>query len=235
MNRRDSIKTLTIGSLVGGGLLSTGCKIESNAEEVAVHADSLTIGRTEFERARDLALMEEVFFNPTELEMLGTLSDVILPADEKSKSASEVGVPEFIEFMAKDVPELQVKLRGGLAWLEYEAQSRFGKNFQEISAEERIIIIDDIAYPEKNKKNFTAGKKFFSLMRFLTLTGFYTSREGLNDLEYQGNVANNWDGVPADELKRHGFELPNKYIDQYVNFETRNNEAVWDENGNLLG
>ena len=234
MNRRESLKKLTIGSLVGGGLLSTGCKIESSLDEVVDQAAGLTIGRTEFERERDLALMDEVFFNAEEMNILSLVTDVIIPADEKSASASAAKVPEFIEFMAKDVPELQVKLRGGLAWLVYEAHSRYGKQFNELKNEERLTIIDDIAYPDKNETEFTSGKKFFSLLRFLTMTGFYTTREGLNDLNYQGNVANNWDGVPADELERHGFKLPQKYADQYVNFETRNEKAEWDENGNLI-
>jgi len=234
MNRRDSLKTLTIGSLVGGGLLTAGCKIESPIEEVADNYSGLTIGRTEFERERDLALMAEEYFNADEMNLLGILSDIIIPADDKSGSASKAGVPDFIDFMAKDVPEMQVKLRGGLAWMSFEAQSRFGKGFDEITAEERLSIVDDVAYPEKNKEEFTAGKKFFGLLRFLTLTGFYTSKEGLNDLDYQGNVANNWDGVPDDELKKHGFELPEKYASQYVNFETRNEKATWDDDGNLI-
>ena len=157
MNRRDSLKSLTIGSLVGGGLLTAGCNTESLVDPVVDNASGLTIGRTEFERERDLALMEQVFFTPEEMSLLAIVNDIILPADEKSGSATDAGVPDFIEFMAKDVPELQVKLRGGLAWLAFEAQSRYGKNFTEINLEEQLAIIDDIAYPDKNKEEFTAG------------------------------------------------------------------------------
>jgi len=233
MNRRDSIKTLTIGSLVGGGLLTAGCRTESLVEE-NIDQSGLTIGRTEFERERDLALLEETYFTPEEMSLIAVVCDIIIPADEKSGSATKAGVPDFIEFMAKDVPELQVKLRGGLAWLGFEAQSRFGKTFVVTEPKNQLAILDDIAYPDKNKDQFTAGKKFFSLFRYLTMTGFYTSREGLNDLEYQGNVANNWDGVPDEVLKQHGFELPKKYVDQYVNFDTRNEKAEWDDKGNLI-
>lgn len=234
MDRRDSLKTLALGSLVTGGLLSAGCKPDLKIVETVVDNRKITIGRTEAELERDLALLEEQFFDEKEMQTLSLLSDIIIPADEKSASASVAGVPDFIEFMAKDIPEMQVKLRGGLAWLAFEAQNRFGKSFAEISDAERINIVDDIAYPEKEKPGFTQGTKFFSMMRFLTMTGFYTSKEGIKDLDYQGNIPNSWDGVPEDELKRHGFSLPEKYKDLYVNFETRGDIAKWDDEGNLI-
>jgi hypothetical protein len=96
-------------------------------------------------------------------------------------------------------------MRGGLRWLDSESNKRFGKKFTEITAAQRINIVDDIAYPETAPKHLSQGVNFFSLMRNLTATGFYTSKMGIADLEYQGNVPNQWNGVPDDVLKKYGL------------------------------
>jgi hypothetical protein len=96
-------------------------------------------------------------------------------------------------------------MRGGLRWLDVESSKRFGKPFREISAAERIKIVDDIAYPNDAKPEHSQGVAFFSLMRNLTATGFYTSQEGIKDIGYIGNTPNQWNGVPADVLKQYGL------------------------------
>ena len=82
---------------------------------------------------------------------------------------------------------------------------RFGKKFVEASAPERIQIVDDIAYPEQAKPAMKQGVAFFNLMRDLTMTGFYTTEMGINDLGYIGNQPNVWQGVPEDVLKQYGL------------------------------
>ncbi len=162
-------------------------------------------GRTEDEIARDAKLLAEKFFTDHEIKTITVLSDIIIPADAHSGSASQAGVPAFIEFMAKDQPSFQTPLRGGLRWLDSASIKRFGKNFIACTAKEQISLVDEIAYPEKAKPSVSQGVSFFSLMRNLTASGFYSSEMGHNDIGYVGNRPNNWDGVPEEVLKQYGL------------------------------
>ena len=136
--------------------------------------------------------------------------------------------------MANDIENLQLPLRGGLAWINNEALKRFGKGFAESTDEEQIQIVDDIAYPDKALDSMSAGVSFFNRIRDLTMTGYYTSRIGVKDLGYVGNVPNVWDGVPQDVLDKHGMSYDPEWLAKCVDQSKRNDIAEWDENGNLL-
>ncbi|WP_163460364.1 gluconate 2-dehydrogenase subunit 3 family protein, partial [Escherichia coli] len=73
--------------------------------------------------------------------------------------------------------------------------------FVSCNSKEQIEVVDSIAYPEKAKKELAQGVAFFNRMRDLVTTGFYTSEIGVKDLDYKGNVPNQWNGVPEDVLK----------------------------------
>jgi hypothetical protein len=114
-------------------------------------------------------------------------------------------VTGFIEFIVKDRPEMKTPMRGGLRWIDAESNKRFQKLFTELTPAQRINIVDDIAYPELAKKEFSQGVSFFTMLRNLTATGFFTSKMGIEFLGYKGNVPNEWEGVPADVLAKHGL------------------------------
>ena len=67
------------------------------------------------------------FFTAHEWATIGLLVDLIIPKDEKSGSATDAGVPEFMDFMMVDQPTRQSAMRGGLAWLDAECTRRFDK------------------------------------------------------------------------------------------------------------
>jgi gluconate 2-dehydrogenase gamma chain len=206
MKRRDVLKGISLSAL---GL--AGLNPQVKAAELADYADGnkdpefKQFGRTEYEKMRDAKLFAEQFFNPHEMKTISVLVDIIIPRDERSGSATEAGVPEFIEFMAKDKPDFQTPLRGGLGWIDNEAQKRFGKVFIDITQAQRIEIVEDIAYPDRKKPGMSHGVVFFSLMRNLTASGFWSSKIGISDIGYQGNTPNNWDGVPEEVLKQYGL------------------------------
>lgn len=163
------------------------------------------------EQARQAAADEKTayepkFFTKAEYATLGILVDLILPADERSGSATDAGVPEFIDFMLVDQPTRQTALRGGLRWLDRECDTRFGKAFAACAAGEQTAILDDIAWPEKAEaKGLSHGARFFSLVRDLTATGFWSSKVGVEDIGYLGNVpAPKWTGAPDEVLQKLG-------------------------------
>ena len=209
MKRRDLLRNIALTS-VGVATASTGITANTTQSEnlldgVKKKKSKAAPGRTPEEEIRDAKLMAETFFTPHEMDTLTVLCDIILPADAASGSASQAGVPAFIEFIAKDMPYQQTPLRGGMMWLDNQSMKRFGKKFVEASAPERIQIVDDIAYPEQAKPAMKQGVAFFNLLRDLTMTGFYTTEMGINDLGYIGNQPNVWQGVPEEVLKQYGL------------------------------
>lgn len=207
MKRRDTLRALTLSSFGIAAINPQELLAERREMELAMGpADpKVGFGRTEEEAAYDARLMKEKYFTASELATLAVLSDIIIPADKKSGSASQSGVPQFIEFMVKDQPTWQTPFRGGLAWLDQESRKRFGKIFTALSNEQRIKIVDDIAYPETAKPEMSQGVAFFNVMRNFTATGFFSSKIGIDDIGYVGNRPNVWEGVPADVLKKYGF------------------------------
>ncbi len=237
MDRRESLRNIVLGSLAGT-LAIHGCKPEADTEliEEVDRGSQKYYGRTPEEMERDAELMEDEVFLAHERATLVTLCDLILPPGDTYKAASEADVAGFIEFMAKDIPDLETPLRGGLAYLNHESNTKFNLDFAKASEEQQKQIIDPIAYydPEVPEKERGMAVNFFSLARNLTLTGFYTSKIGIEELGYKGNMPNVWDGVPDDVLEQHGVAYEPEWLAKCVDQSKRNVQAEWDENGNLI-
>ncbi len=222
MDRRKSLKTLAIGTL-SAGMLINACKSKEDAEvakaAVKEAGGTFTLDRQPEEIARYNEVTSFTFFTPHEMATIKVLGDIIIPKDEVSGSASDAGVPEFIEFIVKDIPDHQTPMRGGLRWLDLQAYKRYEKAFKDLAGEQQIAIVDDIAYPKKAKPELAQGVAFFTLMRNLTATGFYTSEIGGKDIGYAGNAPNQWKGVPDDVLKQYNLSYTEKEMNETVKFE----------------
>ncbi len=219
MDRRKSIKAIALGSLSTGLLLDACKEPEKKAPETAAaqpHPEGPD--RMPEEKAHFDRINAEQFFSEAEMTTITLLADIIIPKDEVSGSASEAKVPEFIEFIVKDMPEHQTPMRGGLRWLDLQCLQQFGKAFKDCSASDRINMVDQIAYPEKAKPNMRQGVAFFNLMRDLTCTGFYTSEMGVKDIGYAGNQPNQWNGVPDDVLKQYKLAYTDKELKECISF-----------------
>jgi len=206
MNRRDSIKALGLTAL-STAVLVEACKQPETKTEVATPAETTKeAGREQWEMDRDKKLKSETFFNGHEMATITILADIIIPKDDVSGSASDAKVPEFIEFIVKDIPEHKVPMRGGLKWLDIYSFNKFQKSFVDLSSNDQLSIVDEIAYPQKARPEMQAGVAFFNRMRDLTASGFYTSEIGVKDIGYVGNSPNQWAGVPDDVLKQYGMQ-----------------------------
>lgn len=218
MDRRKSLKLLATGALATP-LVITGCKdsTTTNHEEV--------VPEFNYDRSPDELLLEktitdqETFFTPHEMATLTVLVDIIIPKDEVSGSASEAGVPAFLEFIVKDMPQHQVPMRGGLRWLDMESFKLHEKSFADSSREQQLALVDTIAYPSKAAGNKKQGVKFFSLLRNLTATGFFTSSMGVKDLGYVGNQPNQWNGVPPEVLAQYKIAYSKEDLQNCLNFD----------------
>jgi hypothetical protein len=133
------------------------------------------------------------------------LVDLIIPADDRSGSATQAGVPEFMDFILGERASMRQWMREGLAWLSVECQRRYGKEFVDCTARQRTAILDDIAWPRRAPAGMQDGARFFSRFRDFTASGFWSSKMGVEDLGYIGNrMQATWAGCPPQALRRLG-------------------------------
>ena len=145
------------------------------------------------------------FFTAGEFRTVRILADMIIPRDERSGSATDAGVPEFMDFMMIDRPNNQKWMRDGLAWLDAQSRSRSSKAFADSTAAQRAAILDDIAWPARAPAALADGVSFFNRFRDFTASGFWSSRIGTNDLRYIGNkFVPVWNGCPPAALNKLG-------------------------------
>lgn len=205
MERRDAIKLM--GLMAATSSFSFACTDQQVEEARQGIADSIASGTT-----KPGTDYERQFFTEHEYDTVTVLADMIIPADERSGSASDAGVPVFIDFIMTDdlLPDRdqqQTAMRGGLAWLDHQCLERFGgKLFVECSRAQRKQLLDLIAYPKEAPPELEPGVQFFSSFRDLTASGFFSSKMGVEDLQYQGNkTLAEWPGCPKDVLRHIGL------------------------------
>jgi gluconate 2-dehydrogenase gamma chain len=179
-------------------------------------AFSFDLSAPQLERARQAFADKETlaqgyvpkFFKPSEWRTVRMLVDYIIPRDERSGSATDAKVPEYMDFLLadKDASESsKVAMRGGLGWLDFECVERFGIPFVRCTDVQRRQVLDDIAWPAKARPEMSHGVAFFNRFRDLTAAGFFSSEMGWKDVRYVGNVfAPNWAGCPPEALSKLG-------------------------------
>jgi gluconate 2-dehydrogenase gamma chain len=217
MDRRKSLKLLFTGAVAVPTVLES-CKTDNKKATAEKSAFNLDRNPDELKYENEL-LSREKFFTPNEIATITILADIIIPKDAISGSASDAKVPDFIEFIVKDMPQHQIPMKGGLRWLDMQCLNKFEKAFKDCTTAQQIELVDMIAYPKKAKPGMSQGVKFFSLMRNLTASGFYTSQIGVKDLGYAGNTPNQWNGVPDEVLKQYNLAYTEKELKECISFE----------------
>ncbi|MBW8839621.1 MAG: gluconate 2-dehydrogenase subunit 3 family protein [Gemmatimonadetes bacterium] len=193
ISRRRALALLTAGPVAAMTWTS------AEAEQAHEHAAQA--------RAQPSAAYKRKFFTAHEYATVGLLVDLIIPRDERSGSATEAGVPEFMDFMMVDQPRRQVAMRGGLALVDRLSQDRCGKRFVSATDRDRRTLLDEIAYTSNPDPGLGHAVAFFSSFRDLTATGFFTSKMGVADLQYVGNVfVDEWTGCPEAALEKLGVK-----------------------------
>lgn len=180
ITRRDVIRTLAMGA-VGGSVLRV------IPLEAAQHVHQMIAQEKSHAPA---AKYKPKFFSAHQYATLCALCDAIIPADDHSGGAVQAGAPEFIDLLTSENPDYQVRLGGGLLWLDGTCVDRYGHPYLECAPPQKTEILDLIAYKKNGiaDPNLVPGIKFFSFVRNLTSDGFYTSEIGIADLQYIGNT-----------------------------------------------
>lgn len=144
-------------------------------------------------------------YTPHEYETVKVLVDYLFPRDQRGGSATEAGVPEFMDTFLDLERGMRVAHRGGLAWIDHQMRRRVNKDFITASDAERRALLDEIAYPKRAKPEFSHGVAWFNSFRDFSASGYWTSEIGIEDLGYMGNVpVMEWTGCTAEAYRRVG-------------------------------
>lgn len=141
-------------------------------------------------------------FTSDEWQLVRLLVDYVIPRDEKSGSATDAGVPEFMDFILGEYTSNQRWMKSGLGWMNAECRARHDKGFVSCSDAQRREVLDAIAFPRTAAPAMKEGVEFFNRFRNMTASGFFSSKVGVADLGYMGNrpVAN-WVGTPPEVVR----------------------------------
>jgi gluconate 2-dehydrogenase gamma chain len=181
ISRRDLLRNLSVG-VAGGSVLQV------------IPAEAAALAHQMVHKEKAAAVSGKYFpkyFSPKQYEMLTFLCDTIIPKDEKSGGAVEGGAPEFIDLLTSENAKYQLELGGGLMWLDNYSIDEYGNPFMECTPAQKKEVLDLIAFRKNAKSDPTLsqGVAFFAFLREMTCDGFYTSKIGIADLQYIGNVA----------------------------------------------
>src|SRR5229473_6671714 len=159
ISRRDILRTLAVSA--AGSVLKV---IPAEAAEYVhqmVHKEKV---------AAPAGKYTPKYFSAGQYATLLVLCDTVIPKDEKSGGAVEAGAPEFIDLLTSENPGYQLKLGGGLFWLDAACTDRYGNLFMECTPEQKKEILDLIAYRKNAKQDpsLSQGVAFFAFLRNLT-------------------------------------------------------------------
>jgi hypothetical protein len=144
--------------------------------------------------AKPAAYVRKVF-DEHQWRTVRVLCDLIIPADERSGSATQAGVPEFIDdwldFRKREDGNdlVAAQILGGLMWVDQEARKAFGRDFASASPEQQTQILDRVAWPQRAAAADRRWATWFNHFRDLTASGFFSSKPGIADLPFLGNKA----------------------------------------------
>ena len=157
-------------------------------------------------------------FDDHQWQTVNVLMDLIIPADERSGSATQAGVPEFLDdwiaFRTEQDgnEDLKAQIFGGLMWLDRESNSVFEKDFAQAAPAQQKQLLDRIAYPKRAAAADRPWVHFFNEFRSLTVGGFFSSKMGVKDLPYLGNtVVVHWQGCDPKVWAEIENRLKNGY------------------------
>jgi gluconate 2-dehydrogenase subunit 3-like protein len=195
ISRRAALRIVT-SAPVAAALVWTPAEAQQAHEHAAAARE---------QAAKRAAPFKPKFFTAHEYATVGILVDLVIPRDERSGSATDAGVPAFMDFMMIDQPQRQIAMRGGLALVDRLSEDRLGKRFLNLTDAERRRVLDEIAYTTNPDPGLGHAIAFFSSFRDLTASGFWSTKMGIQDLQYKGNTfVAEWEGCPDAAIKKLG-------------------------------
>jgi len=179
ISRRDILRSLTVGVALGSVLQVIPAEAAEYVHQV-VHGEKAGAGK-----------YAPKYFSAAQYATLTALCDAILPKDARSGGAIEAGAPEFVDLLTSENEEFQLRLGGGLMWLDGFCTDRYANGYLACTPAQQKQVLDAIAFRRNAKKDpaLSQGVAFFAFLRNMTCDAYYTSKVGIADLQYIGNTS----------------------------------------------
>lgn len=180
ISRRDALKSLGMATIAGSVLQAIPLQAAEYAHSLIAQEKSATSAGT----------YQPKYFSPHQYKTLQAICEAIIPADADCGGALEAGSPEFIDLLTSENPDYQLRLGGGLMWLDAACTDRYGATYLDCTSDQQKQILDLIAYRRnaEHDASLSQGVAFFTFLRNLTMDGFFTSKIGIQYLGYIGNT-----------------------------------------------
>ena len=141
----------------------------------------------------------QLFLNPHQFKTVDSICEIIIP-QTNTPGARAAKVPQFIDLLlAERETQMQAEMTAGVKWLDRRSTELFGSDFVSASSEQQIDLLNRISSPDSSE---AFGQVFFQRLKTLTVFGYYTSKEGLEqELGYAGPMGTgSYEGsVPVDQ------------------------------------
>ena len=152
----------------------------------------------------------DLTFSDAERRAVALLSDIVIPADSQSPSASSIGVTDFIdEWVSAPYPDNvrdRKVIMDGLAWLNTESSRRYATGFEGAGEAQRLALCEAMSQKAAKGSDLASAHEFFHLFRDLVASGYYTSPVGMKDIGYAGNIPlASFDGPPPELIRKLGL------------------------------
>lgn len=192
MNRREMLASIAAGA-AAFSIPREGLEAAAAHAQDALHAEAAA------EQQGQQQAYVPKNFSPDEYRLVRVLVDYVIPRDARSGSATQAGVPQFMDFILGEYPSNRTWMRDGIAWVNAECRRRFDTGFISCTDAQRRELLDAIAYPRRARAEDRPGVEFFNRFRNLTSSGFWTSRMGIADIGFMGNrPVMEWVGTPPN-------------------------------------
>src|SRR5262245_44919659 len=137
-----------------------------------------------------------------EYDTLKRLSDLIIPADDRSPGALAAGAADFIDYLCSVSDDMKEIYTGGLLWIDNAMRRRnSGKDFLGSLPTEQTALLDRIAYRQNASRELNPGIQFFTWVRRMVADAYYTSPIGMKELGFMGNGAMSEFSVPKEAVE----------------------------------
>jgi hypothetical protein len=180
-SRRQALRSIAVAALLGPLAGEAAAQVHQHVAE-------------EKKRAAGAAYKPK-HLSAAEFEMMGVLSDIIIPGARKA------GAAEFIDLLCHGNEEFAASYTGGLAWMNHWMRTKHGVEFVAAGEAQRKDLLDRIAYRKNMTPELAPGIEFFDLARRMCSDAYFTSREGVKEIGFLGN------GSAAK------FEVPQEVVD----------------------
>jgi len=176
MQRRELIKMITVltgGSVIGADLFLTGCKNNTASD----------------------------FFTKDDIAFFDEVAETIIPKTN-TPGAKEAATGSFMALYATDCYDEPTRkvFKDGIAGLNSATEKMYHKRFMEINAAQQkdmLTAIDREAKLYDKQSNGSKEQKpphYFTLMKQLTLLGFFSSKSGATQVLRYNPVPGKYEG-----------------------------------------